>query len=83
MTKYLAADRFLRLFLLFFILVAPKLSLADVRMPALFGSHMVLQQEIKIPVWGWADAGEAITVQDTQPVSSSSKRFMRLEITDP
>ena len=23
---------------------------------------MVLQQDIKIPVWGWADAGEAITV---------------------
>ena len=23
---------------------------------------MVLQQDIKIPVWGWADAGEAVTV---------------------
>jgi sialate O-acetylesterase len=31
-------------------------------MPAIFGDHMVLQQEKKIPVWGWADAGEAVTV---------------------
>ena len=37
-------------------------AMAEVRLPAIFGSHMVLQQNIKIPVWGWADAGEAVTV---------------------
>ncbi|HCE42046.1 MAG TPA: sialate O-acetylesterase [Lentisphaeria bacterium] len=35
---------------------------ADVRMPAIFGDHMVLQRDIKIPVWGWADAGEDVKV---------------------
>jgi sialate O-acetylesterase len=35
---------------------------ADVRMPAIFGDHMVLQQDMKIPVWGWADPGETITL---------------------
>jgi len=35
---------------------------ADVRMPGIFGDHMVLQQGIKIPVWGWADPGEEVTV---------------------
>jgi len=35
---------------------------ADVHLPGIFGSHMVLQQDIKIPVWGTADAGEAVTV---------------------
>jgi len=35
---------------------------ADVRMPALFKDHMVLQRDIKIPVWGWGDPGEKITV---------------------
>ena len=35
---------------------------ADVKMPAIFGDHMVLQQEIKVPVWGTADPSEAITV---------------------
>ena len=62
MTKHLAAGRFVSLSLLFFILVAPRPSLADVRLPAIFGSHMVLEQDMKIPVWGWADAGEAVTV---------------------
>jgi sialate O-acetylesterase len=28
----------------------------------LFGDHMVLQQEMALPVWGWADAGEKVTV---------------------
>jgi len=35
---------------------------ADVKLPAIFGDHMVLQQEAKLPVWGWADPGEKITV---------------------
>ena len=35
---------------------------ADVKLPAVFGNNMVLQREIKVPVWGWADPGEAVTV---------------------
>ena len=35
---------------------------ADVNLPAIFSSNMVLQQRIACPVWGWADAGEEITV---------------------
>ena len=35
---------------------------ADVKMPAIFGDHMVLQRDISVPVWGWADAGEAVSV---------------------
>jgi sialate O-acetylesterase len=31
-------------------------------MPAIFGDHMVLQQSVKLPVWGKADAGEKVTV---------------------
>ena len=36
--------------------------LGDVKMPAIFGDHMVLQQGINLPVWGTADAGEKVTV---------------------
>ncbi|GIW86243.1 MAG: 9-O-acetylesterase [Isosphaeraceae bacterium] len=36
---------------------------ADVRVPSLFGSHMVLQREQENPVWGWAEPGEEVTVQ--------------------
>lgn len=35
---------------------------ADVRLPAIFSDHMVLQQGTTAPVWGWADPGEAISV---------------------
>ena len=37
-------------------------ALADVRLPAIFGDHMVLQQSIDLPVWGKADPGEAVMV---------------------
>lgn len=35
---------------------------ADVKLPNIFGSHMVLQQGQKNKVWGLAESGEAITV---------------------
>jgi len=35
---------------------------ADVRLPKLFGDHMVLQEGMPIPVWGWADPGEQVDV---------------------
>lgn len=35
---------------------------ADVRLPAVFGHHMVLQRGCDVPVWGWADPGEEIRV---------------------
>lgn len=38
------------------------LTRADVKLPGLFGDHMVLQQGQTVPVWGWADPGEAVTV---------------------
>jgi sialate O-acetylesterase len=36
---------------------------ADIRMPNVFGSHMVLQREKPIIIWGWANPGETVTVQ--------------------
>ncbi|MEN9574794.1 MAG: hypothetical protein RL514_2649 [Verrucomicrobiota bacterium] len=36
---------------------------ADVKLPAIFGDHMVLQRDQKVPVWGWADEGEKVTVE--------------------
>jgi len=35
---------------------------ADVRMPLIFGDHMVLQQGAKLAIWGWASPGEKVTV---------------------
>jgi sialate O-acetylesterase len=36
---------------------------ADVRLPQFFGDGMVLQREKPVAFWGWADVGEAVTVQ--------------------
>lgn len=44
------------------LVVVPILARADVKLPLIFSDHMVLQRDIPIPVWGWADAGEEITV---------------------
>jgi len=35
---------------------------ADVRLPAIFSEHAVLQSDVAVPVWGWADAGEKVEV---------------------
>jgi sialate O-acetylesterase len=35
---------------------------AEVRLPKVFGSHMVLQQEMPLVVWGWAQPNETVTV---------------------
>lgn len=35
---------------------------AGVKLPLVFSDHMVLQREVPVPVWGWADPGTEITV---------------------
>ena len=35
---------------------------ADVRLPEVISNNMVLQKDIPLPIWGWAEAGEEVTV---------------------
>jgi sialate O-acetylesterase len=35
---------------------------ADVRLPAIIGNNMVLQADKPLPIWGWAEPGEDVTV---------------------
>ncbi|MFA5190699.1 MAG: sialate O-acetylesterase [Verrucomicrobiia bacterium] len=42
-------------------LLAPR-AMADVTLPAIFSDHMVLQADAPVPVWGWAEPGEEVTV---------------------
>ena len=52
------------LILLATLLLAPTvLHAADLKTAAVFSDHMVLQRDKPVPVWGWADAGESITVE--------------------
>ena len=40
----------------------------EVRLPKLFGDNMVLQRDQRLPVWGWASAGERITIRFNKQV---------------
>lgn len=53
---------FLVIPLLLGLLGIPKLSLANVSLPAIFGDHMVLQQNSEVIIWGWAKPGEEVKV---------------------
>ncbi|HEU0228335.1 MAG TPA: hypothetical protein VFQ86_11385, partial [Arachidicoccus soli] len=46
---------------IFLILLTDKLN-AKVVLPRLISDGIVLQRDIKIPIWGWADVGEKVTV---------------------
>ncbi|MGI8964595.1 MAG: hypothetical protein ACR2H1_00735, partial [Limisphaerales bacterium] len=35
---------------------------SQLKLPALFSDNMVLQQGMNVPIWGWANDGEKITV---------------------
>ena len=40
----------------------PGWAMAAVKLPAAFSSHMVLQRDQPVPVWGWDDPGTKVTV---------------------
>ncbi len=48
--------------LLVIVLVLAGVLSADVRLPSVISDNMVLQQGKSVPIWGWADANEAVTV---------------------
>lgn len=55
---------------------------ADVTMPTIFGDHMVLQQEARLPVWGWADPGEKVKVSlggDSQEAVTATDGTWRVD----
>lgn len=71
------------LIFLFLLVLCPTIH-AKVTLPKIFSDNMVLQRETVIHVWGWANAGEKITVNlNKQTVSvitdSNGKWFVKLK----
>lgn len=54
-----------------FFLVLTNLAFAQVRLPKLIGNDMVLQREKPINIWGWASAGEKVTVTFSKQTKST------------
>lgn len=44
-------------------IMASGISSAAVTLPPIISSHMVLQRDMQVPIWGTADSGESITVK--------------------
>lgn len=45
---------------------------ADIRLPKIFGDHMVLQRDSPLPIWGWAEPGEQVIVEFLGQIDSTS-----------
>ena len=60
---------------------------AELKLAGVFGSHMVLQRGEPIPIWGWAESGEEITVavgekKATTKAGEGGKWMVRLPAMD-
>jgi sialate O-acetylesterase len=53
-----------------FLLIFSQVS-ADVKLPKILGSNIVLQRNREIKIWGWADKGEKVTVHFNDAVEST------------
>ncbi|MFN8344443.1 MAG: sialate O-acetylesterase [Spirosomataceae bacterium] len=58
--------------ILLFFLLSPLFAAADVYLPAIYSSNMVLQQQSNVTVWGWAQPGERVTVSGSWQSASVS-----------
>ena len=45
---------------------------AKLKLPAIIGDSMVLQQQTKAPIWGWANQGEKVIVKGTWPGATAA-----------
>ena len=52
---------------------------AELRLPAIFSDHMVLQQEMENPIWGWAKPGAKVSLnwgkQDIHTIADKTGRW--------
>jgi sialate O-acetylesterase len=67
------------LFLIVYLLFSTQtLVYSEVTLPRVIGSNMVLQRDMQVPIWGWASAGEEVTVtlsteaEDAEPISTTT-----------
>ncbi|MDN5216847.1 sialate O-acetylesterase [Fulvivirgaceae bacterium BMA12] len=72
---------------LLLLLVTATASKADIKLPAIFSDHMILQQNTQVKLWGTADAGENITIVaswgEEKSVTADGKGNWKTEIQTP
>jgi sialate O-acetylesterase len=73
----------LRLILSACVIASAMPAAADVRLPKIFTDNMMLQRGLPVRVWGWADAGEAVSVAlagKTASTKADDKGQWKLEL---
>ncbi len=45
------------------VLVSATIVMAEASLPVIFDNDMVLQRDLAVPIWGWANPGEKVTVE--------------------
>jgi len=63
--------------------IASQRVFADVKLPAIFSDHAVLQRDMSVPVWGWAAPSEEVTVAiagQTQKTTADDKGKWRVTL---
>lgn len=58
---------------LFALLLLSSTAFSEVRLPRLFCDHMILQQQTRNTVWGWAEPGETVTVKASWGAEASTQ----------
>ena len=69
-------------YLIFFLLSYTSLW-ANIRVPAVIGSHMVLQQKSEVRIWGWCDVSEQVKLKanwDTSTYTTTGSTSAKWEI---
>lgn len=79
----------MRQYIIFTCLVLACLSLrAQLRLPALFDDHMVIQQQTSVPIWGWASPVQEVTINvswdaKTIKTKADNTTFWKTSISSP
>jgi hypothetical protein len=53
------------------LLISSRDAAAEVKLPAVIDSHMVLQRDVPLPIRGWAEPGEAVTARLGEATAST------------
>ena len=53
----------MRIFSIVFVLLASISVRAQLKLPVVFDDHMVIQQQTTVPIWGWANPSENVTIK--------------------
>ena len=83
--RFSVANRFIGCAILCFVFTG---GLAQLRMPAVFSDHMVIQHSATVPIWGWSNPTQDVTIKvswDTTTVKTKSANtaFWKTSIRTP